>query len=239
MLKGQAGSKELEPLIDPVGKPILSPAPPWWKIDTSGYEPDRPLVRTGAKPAGGTLFVSHTRLGCHTTMSRQKFILGGIDYPLSHLVGLRINVAAKEPLEAPATLQVTFGHHVYSEKWNPASHGEDHRFQVGKEVRAFCPVRYGCSIKLPDLIKTHVRGKAYLSRDGKGSWNHFFYARADRITYPIFFRLGKADKIHGVDGILHIISAYQNPTLPSSHRFQAVKFARLVHLTCPPPKPDI
>lgn len=167
-------------------------------------------------------------------MILQNFCLGGINYPLTHLKGLRITVPAKNPLESPAILQVTFSTHVFSERWNLALHAADRKFDEDGESRAFCPVRYGCSIGLAAIIRYHVAGKAFRGRDGSGAWNHFFYANADGIPYPVYFRLGKADRVNGVDGILHIISAYQNPNLPARHRFEAVKFARLVHQTCPP-----
>ena len=79
-----------------------------------------------------------------------------------------------------------------------------------------------------------MAGKAFESRDGNGVLNHFFYADADGIAYPIFFRLRKSDRFAGTDGILHIVSAYQNPNLPAKNRLQSIKFARLVHQTCPP-----
>ena len=167
-------------------------------------------------------------------MSESTFTFEGANYPLTHLKGFRVVVPAKDPLASAATLQVTFSPHVYSERWDEAKHAPERRFDNDGEARAFCPVRYGCSIKLRDLIGYGVGGKVLLGRDGKGASNHFFYCAADGIPYPVYFRLGRADRINGVDGILHIISAYQRPALMARHKFQAVNFARLVHTTCPP-----
>lgn len=165
---------------------------------------------------------------------RTPFMLSGNEYPLEHLESFKVVVPAKDPLANPATLFVTCSHHVFSEKWNDEIHTAAHEYKADGERRAFCPVRYGCSIGLKDVIEYHINGKAFLRRDGNGIWNHFFYAEADSIPYPVFFRLGKANRIEGVDGILHIISAYQNTDLPARHRHEAIKFARLVHKTCPP-----
>jgi hypothetical protein len=167
-------------------------------------------------------------------LSDRTFRLAGVEYPLNHLSRFIVVVPAKDPLASPATLQVTFSHHVFSEKLDVSRHTAEHRYEAGGEVRAFCPVRYGCSIDLRKIIEYHVLGKAFESRDGNGVLNHFFYADADGIAYPVFFRLRKSDRITGVDGILHIVSAYQNPKLPAKHKHDAVKFARLVHQTCPP-----
>ena len=163
-----------------------------------------------------------------------SFTLSGVEYPLGHLQSFRVTVPQKDPLQASAVLQVNFSNHAYTEKWNPATHTAEHKIVVDSEERAFCSVRYGCSIELPALIQYHVGGKAFEGRDSNGAMNRFFYAEADSIAYPIYFKLGRADRIPGVDGILHIISAYQNPALPARHRFQSIKFARLVHQTCPP-----
>jgi hypothetical protein len=167
-------------------------------------------------------------------MIYEIFRLAGVEYPLGHLNSFKVTVPAKDPLAAQAILLVTFSHHVFSEKWDEQSHTLEHKFEAGGERRAFCSVRYGCSINLRGIIEYHVGGKAFVSRDGKGVRNHLFYGEADGIAYPVFFRLGRADRILGVDGILHIISAYQNPSLPARNRLDAVKFARLVHHTCPP-----
>jgi hypothetical protein len=167
-------------------------------------------------------------------LPNHPFRLAGVDFSLDHLSRFTVVVPAKDPLASPATLQVTFSHHVFSEKWNEAIHTADHRYETDREVRAFCPVRYGCSIELRKIIEYHVLGKAFESRDGNGVLNHFFYAEADGIAYPVFFRLRKSDRIAGVDGILHIVSAYQNPNLPARNRLQTIKFARLVHQNCPP-----
>lgn len=169
-------------------------------------------------------------------MARTPYSFGGSEYPLDHLRSFRVVVPAKDPLERAAVLQVTYSCHVFTHKW------EDHLpperlYQEDGEDRAFCPVRYGCSISLPQLVNYHVACKAFEGRDSKGKLNHFFYSEAEGIPYPIFFRLGRASNIPGAHGILHVISAYQNQQLPARNKLQAVKFARLVHLKCPPPAP--
>lgn len=168
----------------------------------------------------------------------KTFTLAGNVYPLGHLRGFRVEVPQRDPLLASANLQVTFSCHVHSERWNPDTHDPARYFVEGGEERAFCPVRYGCSIGLENHIRYHIAGKAYWGKDGNGVKNSFFYCVADNIPYPVYFRLGRADRISGVDGVLHVISAYQNPSLMARHRYQAVKFARLVHQTCPPSAPE-
>lgn len=168
-------------------------------------------------------------------MPFETFTLKGVDYPLGHLEPFDVTVPAKDPLASPATLRVTFSHHVFSVKWDDAIHDADHEFEREGERRAFCPVRYGCSIGLRDIIEYHIAGKAFESRDSNGVLRHLFYGTADGIQYPVLFNLRKADRIPGVHGILHVISAYQKPDLPARVRLQSVKFARLVHNTCPPP----
>lgn len=167
-------------------------------------------------------------------MGPDNFSFADKDYPLFHLRGLRLTVPAKDPLMASALLQTTFSTHVYSEKWDETKHAEERRFEAKGEVRAFCPIRYACSLSLPDLLRHCIGGKAYLGRDSKGNKNHFFYGASDGTPYPIYFRLTKADRIKGVDGVLHIISAYQRPGMKPRSKFEAIKFARLVHRTCPP-----
>jgi hypothetical protein len=168
-------------------------------------------------------------------MAFKSFTLTGVEYPLGHLAPFDVIVPAKDPLASPATLRVSFSHHVFSEKWNDAGHPPDHEYVCDGEKRAFCSARYGCSIDLRPIIEYNVAGKAFLSRDGNGVQRHLFYGEADGIPYPVFFKLAKAKQIPGVDGIMHVISAYQNASLPARHRLQSIKFARMVHQICPPP----
>lgn len=142
-------------------------------------------------------------------------------------------VPAKEPLAKAATLQVTFSCHVYSEKWDASVHQQTTWFEEDGQHRSFCSVRYGCSMKIEAIIRGGLEGKVFWGKDGNGISNSFFYGQADGIPYPIYFSLGKADNINGVDGLLHVISAYQNPKIPPRHKLQAIKFARLVHQKCP------
>jgi hypothetical protein len=180
----------------------------------------------------GAPFCSTKRFGIQILI--KTFSLGGADYPLSHLEPFDITVAAKDPLTADAVLRVSFSHHVFSVKWDPDVHTKDHEFEADGEQRAFCPVRYGCSIELRGIIEYHIAGKAFKSRDSKGVWRHLFYAEEDGIQYPVIFNLVKADRLAGIDGILHVVSAYQNPDIPARHRLESIKFARLVHQKCPP-----
>lgn len=168
----------------------------------------------------------------------KQFELNGVAYPLDHLQGFRLDIPRSDPLLAPARLQVTFSCHVFSERWDANKHPPERRFVVDSEDRAFCPVRYGCSIGLEEHIRYLALGKAYEVRDGNGIRNHFFYATAEKLPYPIFFRLSQASRIKGVHGLLHIISAYQKPNLKARHACQSIKFARLVHQRCSP-KPEL
>ena len=116
----------------------------------------------------------------------KEFELNRTVYPLRHLRGFRLTIAQKDPLLAPAKLQVTFSCHVFSERWNADEHSAERHFQYEGDDRAFCPVRYGCSIGLEDHIRYFANGKAFLSKDGNGIQNSFFYAEADEVPYPIF-----------------------------------------------------
>lgn len=131
-------------------------------------------------------------------------------------------------------MRVLCSHHVFSVKWSDALHSKDHEYIRDEERRAFCPVRYGCSIEIRRIVEYHIAGKAYQSRDGNGVLRYMFYDLADGVSYPVFFTLSKASRIAGVDGLMHVISAYQKADLPSRSKLQSVKFARLVYQTCPP-----
>ena len=101
-------------------------------------------------------------------------MLNGQNYPLRHLRGFRVVVPAKDPLLKPMELQVTFSCHVYSESWKAALHQASHRFVEDDQERSFCPVRYGCSIKIEQIIRNGLEGKVFWGKDGNGNWNSFW-----------------------------------------------------------------
>ena len=170
-------------------------------------------------------------------MNFKNFSVSGVDYWFEHLLPFKVVVPAKEPLATPATLKVTFSHHVFSEKWYLDKHNSETEFTFSGERRVFSLNRYECSVGLRNIIEYQIMGKAFKSRDSNGILRHLFYSEIGGLPYPVFFNLRKADRINGIDGIdgiLHIITAYQKPDMPARNRLQSIKFARLVHKQCPP-----
>lgn len=160
----------------------------------------------------------------------QTFLINAVVYDLAHLSSFTVTIPSREENCASAKLVVTFGHHVFTEQWDDAHHTIDLAITENGERRAFCLERYNWSQDLAGIIRYHVAGRAFWGRDRNGNWNNFFYEqRNGRVNpYAIYFRVGKASNIKGVDGILHIISAYENPDLPKARHFQSIKFATIV-----------
>lgn len=158
---------------------------------------------------------------------RDPITINGQIYDLAHLNSFTVTIPPKDSAMEPAKIVVTFSHHVFTKEWDHLIHTIDEKVVEDGDPRAFCSQRYGWSKDLEQIIKYHVAGKAYESRDGKANLNYLFYEDRDGRSpaYAIYFRLTKADKISGVDGVLRIISAYENAKLPAKNKLQSVKFA--------------
>lgn len=166
-------------------------------------------------------------------MAHPDIIIAGQIYPLGHLNPFTITVEPKEGSGLQACkLLVTFSCHVYSLDWDASHHPASHLVEHEGEQRCFCPSRYGWSLDLPDLVRYHARGKSYLSRDGNGFWNHLFYEPLDvtkrAVPYQIYIRLNRVRDMGNVDGVCHVISAYENPKIPARNQLQSTRFAKLV-----------
>jgi hypothetical protein len=68
--------------------------------------------------------------------------LAGNVFTLDHLKSFRVTVPAKDPLQHPAILLVSFSHHVFSEKWHDTNHSASHAYHYDSEQRAFCVQRH-------------------------------------------------------------------------------------------------
>lgn len=166
-------------------------------------------------------------------MAHPDITIAGHTYSLGHLSPFTIMVEPKVGSGLlPTKLLITFSCHVYSLEWdedlNPSSHLIEHE----GEKRCFCPIRHRWSESLPDLVRYHAKGKSYLSRDGNGFCNHLFYEPLDvtkRATpYPIFIRINRTNDMGNIDGVCHVISAYESPRIPARHKLESTKFAKLV-----------
>lgn len=161
---------------------------------------------------------------------RPPFSLGLVTYEFPHLASFTVTVPCSQNGFIPAKLVVTFSHHVFTEAWDDAIHTIDLAITENGEKRAFCLERYNWSLDLADIVRYHVAGRAFWGRDRNGVWNNFFYEQrnARLIPYAVYFRVGKATKIDGVDGVLHVISGYENSKLPKARTFDAIKFGTIV-----------
>jgi hypothetical protein len=166
-------------------------------------------------------------------MAHPDITIAGQTYPLGHLNPFTITVEPKPDSGYRACkILVTFSCHVYSLDWDAAHHPASHLVEHEGERRCFCPSRYGWSLDLPDLVRYHARGKSYISRDGNGFWNHLFYEPLDvtkrAVPYPIYIRLNRVRDMGNVDGVCHVISAYENPKISARNQLQSTRFAKLV-----------
>lgn len=163
-------------------------------------------------------------------MARNPFIFGGVEYDLAHLEPFTVRVPSIDPARSDAQILVTFSHHVFSKKWDANVCDPQAWFEENGEARAFCAQRHGWSLALPAVIKYHVNGRAYETRDTQGRRRHAFVTtlQGSAVPYPVFFALQRASRNHAADGILTVASAYEKPKLPKLSKLQNIKFGRLV-----------
>lgn len=165
-------------------------------------------------------------------MARQPIVIRGVTYLLDHLEPFTVTVAGKTPADGACVLAVTFSHHAFSQVWTDDC-DPDHKINENGEHRVFCPVRHHWSQGLKARIRGHLTDKAYLSYDGGGKLNHMFVSKLSPASppYVIVFQVTKTVNIKGVDGQLHILSAYENDRLPKLSSFDRIRFANLVSKT--------
>lgn len=133
--------------------------------------------------------------------------IAGTIYDLTHLDPFEMDVPRAAGV-APYRLQVQFGPHTFTEKFN-ALHTPDLAISHGNDLRAFCLNRYGHSLSLPAAVQHAVSGNVCLS-DGKTVIN----ARLPGLNGPylIAFTI-RPRTTRKFDAVMTVVSAHHRPNL--------------------------
>ncbi len=159
---------------------------------------------------------------------RNKHFEGAL-YTFEHLTPLTLDVSLtvkQELLSIP--INVTFGCHCFTEKFDSDTHGEHFRYQHLTEVRAFDVERYQCSLHLPSVIQGIVSGTIYRSDQ-----NYTYVTQINLPTltglqpYSIFFSLEKTRRSVTPAVEMYVKSAYIS-ALKSGSNAQNWRFKKLI-----------
>jgi hypothetical protein len=110
-------------------------------------------------------------------------------------------------------VHVRFTTHCFTKKYDPETHPEGTPIinDANGRPRSFCPVRYGLSLRLPDLIKALNHPKASVRQTAEErNWLHSVTVDDPRGKYHVFFELRRAasEVRHLQDLALMVESAY-------------------------------
>jgi hypothetical protein len=145
--------------------------------------------------------------------------IAGTVYDLTHLEPFILRVGT-------VRLRVEFSCHCFTEEYNGTFHTPDLAISDGTDLRAFCLIRYGHSLRLPAAVAAATGSTAYLS-DGR---MHICAGLPGlQGPYLIAYKIRRA-RARDADGVIHITTAHHRPdadlTLPSAP-FNATVFAMI------------
>jgi len=151
--------------------------------------------------------------------------IAGKNYVFSHLNPFIMQVTPKAQDARTYKVFVSFGLHCFSREWVTGD-PDDHKFPDGRGERCFCPIRYGQSLQLPDIIRKSVTGRVFFSQN-------LNYLIIENLTglrgpYAIFFNVEKA-RSKEFDVAMFVVSAYEKPNLPKN--LPKITFATLIGKT--------
>ena len=147
----------------------------------------------------------------------------GVVYDLSHLDDVVIEVPAKDDPERIFKVQVGFGSHTFTKKWDPIAHTPDLKIKDEREVRCFCFDRYLLSKLLPRIVANAPLSRVYFSL--RDTFMVIEDVEGAGAPYVVFFEMMKA-RIKGIDVIMNVRSAHPRPNLPD--RLPVITFMTLV-----------
>lgn len=136
----------------------------------------------------------------------------GTLYKFDHLDPMQV----KLPLNADGTstvdLHITFGCHCFTEAFDVGVHRPDHRYTYKGELRAFDPLRYECSLQLPQVMQAMQKGTIYKADESYTYAAHITLdSAAGPQTYSVFFSLQKDQSVQTPALGMFVKSAYLKP----------------------------
>lgn len=147
--------------------------------------------------------------------ARKRF--NGTVYDFTHLESFSIDVPLDANCNQFISMHVEFGCHCFTEGFDTDVHLDHHKYVHNNELRAFDVQRYNCSLELPGVIESMLRGMIYLAD------NSFTYAAHIQLnstgvkqTYSVFFSLRKDQNSNQPALKMFVKSAYLKPLVASS-----------------------
>lgn len=146
--------------------------------------------------------------------------IAGTVYDLTHLDPFEMEVPLVNG--PPIKVQVQFGCHTFTQKFNRQWHTPDLRIMHGKDERAFCIDRYGHSLSLPAALLNAVSGRAC---NDKG--RNLINARLPGLDGPYLIAFTVRPKqTRKFDGVLTVVSAHHRPNL--DQKLPSAPFATVI-----------
>lgn len=152
----------------------------------------------------------------------------GVIYTFDHLNPMFMKV----PLNAQETtfidMHVTFGCHCFTEVFDPVQHFEPHRYMHKGELRAFDLLRNECSLQLPLVMQSLLRGTIYNADDSYSYAAHITIPSLQGAqSYSVFFSLEKDKSVSVPAARMFVKSAYLKRFVAKANA-QNWRFASLV-----------
>lgn len=156
----------------------------------------------------------------------QKHFNGTL-YTLAHLNPMQVKVPLDIKANTVIDLHITFGCHCFTETFVPTIHAEHHRYTYKGELRAFSQLRYECSLHLPRVMQSLIKGTIYNANDSYTYVAHIkLHAAGKPQNYSVFFSLKNVDAAVRPALSMFVKSAYLRPCAAKPNA-QSWRFASL------------
>lgn len=101
----------------------------------------------------------------------------GVTYQFGHLDPVQMKVALNVAGTNLIDMHVTFGCHCFTEEFDKSKHTPGHSYTYKGEHRAFDVERYTCSLQLPQVMQSLLKGTIYHAKES--------YTYVAHITLPV------------------------------------------------------
>jgi hypothetical protein len=153
-------------------------------------------------------------------MSWGEHVIDPAVYDLRHLDPFVVAVTLKDG--SKRQVLVSFGCHTFTREFTEDD-PENHVFVSDTDRRCFCPMRYGYSLHLPEIVARSITGRVFFS-EGRNLLCVDWLPGLE-VPYAAFFNLVRFRE-KGLDAAMFVVSAYDKPNLPD--KLPAIGFATLL-----------
>lgn len=150
----------------------------------------------------------------------------GVVYAFDHLAPFSLQASLNAAGTVTVPLHGSYSSHCFTETFDSEKHLDHHRYTHAGELRAFDVTRFQCSLQLPAVMTSLLKGKIYRAKNNNYTYVAHITVADLNEPYSVFFDLKRDGTPEAPALRMFVQSAYLTPLVVGAHS-QSWRFGSL------------